>query len=87
MIKKLIFVVFLFLVSFFLFFLIPGKAFAQEGFCYPAKSATCKRHLGNPPNNICCRTGGCECGYWTLKKWEYCYVKECCNLLEGWQWF
>lgn len=87
MIKKLLFIIFLFFAFSFLFLLLPNKAFAQEIGCYPATSYICRSHLGNPPSSVCCRTGGCKCGYWTLNKWEYCYVAECCKQLEGWLWF
>ncbi len=69
----------------------PGSYESGEFNCYSATSDQCRQIMhGPPPPSICCRSGGCQCEQWTLEKWEYCYVYQCCVAVDaswqGWYW-
>ena len=97
MIKKIIFIIFLFSIFTFLFLFLSDKAdAADEGpWCFSRNSVFCKS-LGSPPDK-CCREKTCSSVCGSLDKWSYCYITGCCakkqncpsyipGCYENWYW-
>jgi len=78
--KKLFFLTFLFIIIF-LFFLAPGKIYADDQtYCFSDSSwlSYCQSEIGSPQSPVCCHSSSCSSPCGSIGLWDYCKVSECC---------